>query len=159
MCVGILLYIYIFYELPPWPQDPKFKSDFTSRELLILWLFSCVNYFVILYIMRNVILPLRVMYYLYTPLKKPPFADGNRLSSANQNGGYDPTYIMRLKLHRAYGSEESIKRHSVTQPPSCVLNAITAHHPHQHTRIHGWTGGYPSVSPFSPSGPRSSLVM
>ena len=85
--------------------------------------------------------------------------DGNRLSSANQNGGYDPTYIMRLKLHRAYGSEESIKRHSVTQPPSCVLNAITAHHPHQHTRIHGWTGGYPSVSPFSPSGPRSSLVM
>ena len=159
MCVGILLYIYIFYELPPWPQDPKFKSEFTSRALLILWLFSCVNYFVILYIMRNVILPLRVMYYLYTPLKKPPFADGNRLSSANQNGGYDPTYIMRLKLHRAYGSEESIKRHSVTQPPSCVLNAITAHHPHQHTRIHGWTGGYPSVSPFSPSGPRSSLVM
>ena len=104
--------------------------------------------------MRNVILPLRVMYCLYTPLKKPPFADGNRLSSANQNGGYDPTYIMRLKLHRAYGPEESIKRHSVTQPPSCVLNAITAHHPHQHTRIHGWTGGYPSVSPLSPSGPK-----
>ena len=112
--------------------------------------------------MRNEILPLRVMYYLYTPLKKPPFADGNRLSSANQNGGYDPTYIMRLKLHRAYGSEESIKRHSVTQPPSCALNAITAHHPLILTNIRGYTDGpgdIPAYPPFLLQDQRSSVVM
>ena len=135
----------------------KIKYGVISRQrevILILWLFRV--YF--LYIMRNGILPLRVMYCLYTPLEAP-------ICRWEPAFKCQPEWRIRPNIHHATKTPSCVwiggiyQTQSVTQPPSCALNAITAHHPHQHTRIHGWTGGYPSVSPFSPSGPRSSLVM